>query len=197
MLYPFVERSFHLMRITVCSHEHPACHSAAQPRTGKLLRRNNRNYICHPAELPLTYRTVRTPISHNEYSGKQFMGLSFESADSFPLGSYLDLTVRVCSEDCSFQGQIEWIDQEEGHYALGICFNNEADAFCARMAEQIGQIEIYRRHRCDEEGYCIDRDQATRDWIEKYSAHFPKLIEEEYGRGDQESFCYPLFSNKS
>ncbi len=191
MLYSLVEHSFHPMLITLSGHAHLSCRGAAQARIGECLRRNNRNYIRHPSELPLTFRTVNTPIAQKFYSSPPFVGLYFECTNAFPLGSFLALTVKICSEECSFQGQIEWIDEEEKHYALGISFSNESDAFCARMVEQIGYIEIYRRRLCEEEGYYIDTEQATREWIEKYSAHFPGLIEEEPGQDNRESLCHP------
>jgi hypothetical protein len=60
-------------------------------------------------------------------------------------------------------------------YELGVTFLEAEDAFRARMVEQLGHIEDYRRSVQRIEGRELDMDEAAHEWIEKYAANFPQI----------------------
>ena len=138
---------------------------------------SNRKFIRHPAELPVFYHRAKCT---NAYSTPCFennlVGLSFESKDPVEPGTILDITVRTCNEDHTFQGQVVRINRVGNRYEIGLCFNSESHAFRARMIEQICHIETYRRRLCEIEGCSIDIERAAKEWIEMFSAQFPKLF---------------------
>lgn len=151
-----------------------------QRQPDEFLRHNDRIFIRHPPELPIQYRRARENKIHPSSWGKTvYVGLSFKGDEPERLGTILDVTVNTYDEDYLFQGQVVWVHPQEHHYELGLCFNNEGDAFRARMIEQICYIEIYRRRLSERERRTISIEYAAKEWIEKFSAQFPKLIQNE------------------
>ncbi len=138
---------------------------------------DSQNFIQHPIGLPISYRCVKcTKTQSTSFGGNVLVGLSFEVAEPLEPGTILDVTVRIYDEDHTFRGQVIWIHHLEQHYQLGLIFNNESDAFHARMIEQACYIETYRRRLSITEGRPVDIECAAQEWIEKYSAQFPKLF---------------------
>jgi hypothetical protein len=137
---------------------------------------SNRKFIRHPSELPLSYHRAKcTHIESIPRFENDLVGLSFESNEPVEPGAILDVTVRAYNEDHTFQGQVVRILYLGNRYEIGLCFNSESSAFRVRMIEQICHIETYRRRLCEIEGCSIDIDRAAKEWIENYSAQFPKL----------------------
>ena len=56
---------------------------------------------------------------------------------------------------------------------IGIEFAAEAEAFRARMVEQICHIERYHRQQ-QAEGREVSEEQAAIEWIDRYAATFPR-----------------------
>jgi hypothetical protein len=137
---------------------------------------SNRKFIRHPTELPLSYHRAKcTPIESIPCFENSLVGLSFEGNEPVELGAILDVTVRAYDEDHTFQGQVVRILYLGNRYEIGLCFNSESSAFRVRMIEQICHIETYRRRLCEIEGCSIDIERAAKEWIEMFSAQFPKL----------------------
>ena len=63
---------------------------------------------------------------------------------------------------------------DEG-YEVGVEFVMPDDEYRARMVEQLCYIEHYKRRVQAREGRELSGEQAAREWIEKYAAHFPDL----------------------
>jgi hypothetical protein len=138
--------------------------------------RRNRKFIRHPTELPLSYHRVEcTQVESTPRFENDLVGLSFESNEPVEPGAILDVTVRAYNEDHTFQGQVVRILYLGNRYEIGLCFNSESSAFRVRMIEQICHIETYRRRLCEIEGCSIATERAAKEWIEMYSAQFPKL----------------------
>ncbi len=180
MLYAHLNSVYHPTPIAACNTPCKICCATLQRSFDKFLRHNNRIFIHHPAELPISYRLAKcTNILAPSFEENSFVGLSFESNEPVQPGTVLDVAVGAYHEDYEFQGQVVWTHRLEQLYQLGLCFNNERDAFRARMIEQTCYIEIYRRSLCEIEGRTIGIERAAREWIEKYSAQFPKLLQDE------------------
>jgi len=144
----------------------------------KCLYHNKRKFIHHPGELPISCRRAEcTRASAKPFVENSFVGLSFNGREAVEPGTILDVTVNLCDEDQTFQGKVVWIRHLDHYYNLGLCFADEEDAFRVRMIEQVCHIEVYRRRLCKNEGHNIDIALAAQEWIEKFSAQFPKLLQ--------------------
>lgn len=144
----------------------------------KIPYHDNRKFISHPREFPIRYRRAqqRTHFAVNTFVGNPFVGLSFQSDEAVESGTVLDVTINVGREEHAFQGQVVWIRQLSNGYELGLYFAQEDEAFRVRNLEQLCHIEVYRRKLCKINRCAIDIDFAAREWIEKFSAQFPKLF---------------------
>ncbi len=66
-------------------------------------------------------------------------------------------------------------DEESGLFNIGVSFVNYADAFKVKLIEQIYLIEEYRVLRSLQLGKEMTIQEASKEWIEKYSERFQKL----------------------
>jgi hypothetical protein len=69
--------------------------------------------------------------------------------------------------------RVVWTRPEAEGYCIGVQFMDEADAFRARMVEQVCSIERYRREVEAKEGRRLTRDEAAQEWIRRYAGRFP------------------------
>lgn len=154
-----------------------AFHGPAKNGLDQVSCHDKRKFISHPCEFPIRYR--RAQCSHsalNMFVENPFVGLSFQSNEAVESGTVLDVTIRVGCEDHTFQGQVVWTRQLGKCHELGMYFAQEDDAFRVRNLEQLCHIEAYRRRLCEIYGCTINIDCAAQEWIERFSAQFPKLF---------------------
>lgn len=149
----------------------------AKKRRVKFPYHNKQRFIPHPGEFPISYR--RAECTHSAINipvENPYVGLSFQGDDAVESGTVLDVTIRVGCEDHTFRGQVVWVRPLDRRHEFGLCFAHEDDAFRVRNLEQVCHIEIYRRRLCEINGCSIDVERAAQEWIEKFSAQFPKLF---------------------
>ena len=60
-------------------------------------------------------------------------------------------------------------------YHVGVCFERFSDAFKVKLIEQIYLICEYRDLRSVQLGRDISLEEASREWIKRYSDRFRKL----------------------
>jgi hypothetical protein len=64
---------------------------------------------------------------------------------------------------------------ETGLYNIGICFEKFSDAFKVKLIEQMYLILEYRDLRSIQLGKDISLQQASKEWIKRYSERFKRL----------------------
>ncbi len=60
-------------------------------------------------------------------------------------------------------------------YNVGVAFYRYSDAFKVKLIEQIYLIDEYRSLRSVQLGRNISFDEASREWIKRYSKRFSEL----------------------
>lgn len=133
-----------------------------------------RNYIRHPSDIPIKYRVSRQP-SHGEelLTNISQGGLAFAARHAVEVGSTLYFHIPFIKPRMEARGRVVWCNMENGAYLIGVEFDDEDQAFHARMVEQICHIEDYKRKVLRQEGRSLTTEQAAREWIEKYAGQFP------------------------
>ncbi|MBD3426224.1 MAG: hypothetical protein GF409_03215 [Candidatus Omnitrophica bacterium] len=66
-------------------------------------------------------------------------------------------------------------DEATGMLKIGVAFINYADAFKVKLIEQIYLIEEYRTLRSLQLGREMSLQEASKEWIKRYSERFEKL----------------------
>ncbi len=87
----------------------------------------------------------------------------------------LGVQIPVVAPPFEARGEVVWCRRVDACYELGIQFSSEADAFAARMVEQLCYIERYRNEVLTREGRVIDSQTAASEWINKFAASFPHI----------------------
>jgi hypothetical protein len=137
---------------------------------------HHRSYLRHPSEMPLLLLCESHPQGglrriHNVSLG----GLACRSEASLSVGTRVIVQIPVVAPPFEARGEVVWCRRVDACYELGIQFSSEADAFAARMVEQLCYIERYRNEVLAREGRVIDSQTAASEWISKFAASFPHI----------------------
>lgn len=132
-----------------------------------------RAFIRHTAGVPIEVRAVpgsasRVLESVNVSDG----GLSFVTDERLEAGGTIEVRIDV---DPPFEARarVAWIRPEGDAWCVGVQFLDAADAFRARMVEQVCAIERYRREVEAAEGRMLTPQEAAAEWIGRYAGRFP------------------------
>ena len=135
-----------------------------------------RRFIRHPADVPIEFSTADHPgISHPGLTQDvSFGGLAFQAEECPERGSLIIVRIPVVDPPFEMEGEVVWCRRTTGQRVeVGVRFLGSADAFRARMVEQVCYIEQYRREVLEQEGRDLDATTAAAEWIRKYASKFP------------------------
>lgn len=133
-----------------------------------------RRYLRHPVDLPIEIspspgqpRLRLRNFSHG--------GICCASPRRLVPGTAVEIDIPdIHPPSYHGKGVVTWCAQSLDHYELGIRFATESEAFAARMAEQLCQIECYRRRVQQLEGRELSPEAAAYEWISEYAQCFPR-----------------------
>ena len=131
-----------------------------------------RKYVRHPIDVPIALNpsVSGTTMRLTNYGHG---GLCCAAPHWLDIGTEVDIDIPMMPPYRG-RGVIAWCRPGDGHYDVGIEFATEDEAFASRMAEQICQIEVYRKRVQDREGRELSLEDAAREWIGKYAKYFPR-----------------------
>lgn len=149
--------------------------------TGNVSQREEysvRQYIRHPAGVPLKYQ-CQQPDDPNatEVLDISQGGLSFVTEEALTPGQMVDVSIGVGDPPFETRGQVVWCHPQNGHYVVGLRFENLENAFAVRMIEQICHIEQYRQ-QWERQGRDLTQEEAAREWIDLHARDFPAWLGE-------------------
>ena len=149
--------------------------------------REKRTAVRHAAELPIRYRVLgdgRHPggslslaVSSERTKDISEAGLLFLSSQSFKVGTLLELKIPLGDRVFFLEGRVthtNW-DIESGLFRTGIQLLNPDSVFKVKMAEQVHQIDEYRRELSTREGRSVSSEEAAQRWIEEHSVRFAEF----------------------
>ena len=141
----------------------------------------DRKFIRHPSDIPIEYCFVDKPMcSQNSINNVSIGGLSFRAKQHIEPDSWLHLHIPIDDEHFEVDAQVRWCHARgDGHYDVGVNFNNTQEAFSARMVEQVCHIEHYKREVLAVEGRQLSGDEAAAEWIAKYAKQFPQAPDQQ------------------
>lgn len=132
-------------------------------------------FIRHPADIPLEYFFSDPPVSLPEdINAVCSGGVSFHAEHYIEPLQWLRLHIPIHEEHFEIEAQVRSCQvNEDGGFTVGVLFANSANAFSARMMEQVCHIEHYKREVLRDQGRQLSVDEAAAEWIEKYANTFP------------------------
>ncbi|WP_053980261.1 PilZ domain-containing protein [Marinagarivorans algicola] len=132
-------------------------------------------FIKHPRDIPLDFTIDNPPayVAANKLKVHEG-GMVFESSASLPVGVRIHLTVNLKGNHFILTGIVaHCIDIDGARYHIGVQFEQDNEHHSMRMIEQACHIEHYRKQAC-QYGRPITEDEAAREWISRFAAHFPR-----------------------
>jgi hypothetical protein len=141
----------------------------------------------HAVELPIRYRVLgegRRPagslslaIFSERTKDISDAGLLFLSSQAFKIGAYLELKIPIGDRVFTLEGRVAHNsqDSESQLFRTGIQFSNPDGVFKVKMAEQIRQIDEYRKALSIQKGCSVSSEEAAQRWIEEHSERFAEF----------------------
>ena len=149
--------------------------------------REKRTAVRHAAELPVRYRVLGSEkrsagslsltVSSERTKDISDGGLLFLSSQLFKVGTFLELKIPMGDRIFTLEGRVvhSHPDLESQLFRTGIQFSNSDGVFKIKMAEQIHQIDEYRKRLSIREGRSISSEEAAQRWIEEHSERFAEF----------------------
>lgn len=137
-----------------------------------------RQYIRHPSELPIHYKTNAGRTLRGDNADKMqdisSGGLSFHSDYRIQPGKSVHIEIQVKPPPFVADGEVVWCRKQPDGYLIGLRFDDSDTEYSLRMVEQVCHIEQYRRKILRKEGRRLTSEQAAMEWISQFAADFPK-----------------------
>lgn len=141
-----------------------------------------RRYIRHPLNLPLEFRVLKDTRAGGRAERTSAInisqgGLLFASKKQVEPNS--KIVIRMPFQDKLFNVRAKVVhcnkSQDTKLYHVGVCFERLSDAFKVKLIEQIYLICEYRDLRSIQLEREVSLEEASREWIKRYSERFKRL----------------------
>ena len=138
---------------------------------------DRRRYIRHLLVSPLEFQiSEEAAPEKTETVNVSEGGLMFLSKNDAPKGTVITIQMPLYDKVFSIKAKVAHTEKDEsGFFKIGVSFVNYADAFKVKLIEQIYLIEEYRVLRSLQMGKEISLQEASQEWIKRYSDRFEKL----------------------
>ena len=138
-----------------------------------------RKFLRHPMCFPLRYKVLKKGAKESKSStinvGRG--GLMFSAKDPSDVGTIILL--KIPFENKVFKARARVVhcelNPETNLYNIGVCFDRYNDAFKVKLVEQMYLISEYRDLRSLQLGREMSLQDASREWIARYSKRFERL----------------------
>lgn len=135
-----------------------------------------RSFIRHPTEIPIEihHPDPADSVAYIHAAGHDVSlgGLALHSHCAATPGEIVEVSIPFVDPPFASRARVAWCKTLGSAYELGVEFLDAADAFRARMVEQICHIERYKKNMALCEGRKLSTEEAALEWISKYAARF-------------------------
>ncbi|MBF0252234.1 MAG: PilZ domain-containing protein [Candidatus Omnitrophica bacterium] len=142
------------------------------------MENDRRKYIRHLLVSPLEYKVEdEIPFSKTHTVDMGEGGLLFTAKNDVPIGSQIEIKMPLYEKVFNIKAKVVHTakDPEDQLFKIGVSFSSYSDAFKVKLIEQIYLIEEYRVLRSLQLGRDISLQEASEEWIKRYSERFKKL----------------------
>jgi hypothetical protein len=157
----------------------------AKKETSMLPLVEQRHFIRHPLSFPIEYKILeKSSDKRGNGKGERSKtinvsqgGLMFAAKRPVEINSRINIKMPFQDKIFNVRAKVVHCDKsaETNFYNIGVCFFRFTDAFKAKLIEQIYLISEYRDLRSIQLGREIPLEEASREWIKRYSERFKRL----------------------
>lgn len=142
-----------------------------------------RRFIRHPLCIPLSYKLIKKGKADSaKEKGAETInisqgGLLFPASRSVNAGSTIMLKLPFQDEILNLKARVVHCEKnpETQLYNIGVSFSRMGDAFKVKLREQAYLITAFRDLWSMQRGKEVSLEEASREWIKRYSEKFRKL----------------------
>ncbi|MBN2484216.1 MAG: PilZ domain-containing protein [Candidatus Omnitrophica bacterium] len=142
-----------------------------------------RQFIRHPMCFPLSYRVIKRGASQALHQGNVHTrnisrgGLLFSAKHPAEIDSLIMIKMPFEDKVYNVKGKVVHCSESEkgGLYNIGVSFETSSEAFRVRLIEQMYLISEYRDLRSIQSGDDITIEEASFEWVNRYSRQFQQL----------------------
>lgn len=142
-----------------------------------------RHFIRHPLCFPLTYKVIgkKPKKGSNETRAETINvsrgGLLFSAKNPVGIDSIINIRMPFQSKVFNVKAKVVhcYKSLETRLYSIGVCFYRFSDAFKIKLIEQMYLILEYRDLRSLQLEKEISLQEASKEWIKRYSERFKRL----------------------
>ncbi|MBU9889533.1 MAG: PilZ domain-containing protein [Candidatus Omnitrophica bacterium] len=138
-----------------------------------------RQFYRHPIKVPIQLAKLREETASKTCSEDLSQGgLSFYWPQPLPEGSNLQISIPVEKQLFKMNARVTYCqkDNETGLFKTGVCFEDSASAFRAKLAEEIIEIRQYCEKMSLLRGKKFSEEESARLWVERNAENFSKLM---------------------
>lgn len=138
-----------------------------------------RKFYRHPIKIPIQLtEQSQTDSVNSQAEDLSQGGLSFFWPHSFEKGALLSLSIPIEKQLFKMHARVAYSqkDNSSGLFKTGVCFEDAASAFRAKLAEEILQIRHYQEKMSLLRGQSLSEEDAAKLWIERNAEDFAKLM---------------------
>lgn len=138
--------------------------------------KEQRKFIRHLLVSPLEFQ-VENDIERTTTKNVSEGGLMFNSKKHVEPGAFIKINMPLYEKVFKIKAIVIYSkkDTQTELYSIGVSFVDYADAFKVKIIEQICLIEEYRVLRSLQIGKDLSLQEASEEWIKRYSERFKKL----------------------
>lgn len=126
-------------------------------------------YIQHPNGVEIECLAQETTATERAYLP---VGLIVTLENDYAAGTALSINHPQLPDDLPIEAEVVWSRRQKNGFQLGLGFRTEEDLYRIRMLEQLCHIHLYQKEMRSE-GRKLSNENAAKEWIELYAAHFP------------------------
>ena len=161
--------------LPIPSRRREALEHAETPRTRDLGARERREFIRHPASIPIAITVAsQRPTRLMPIRDLGYGGLAFSTSNPIRPGTTVSIRIDALDPAGAIVGQVAWCKATAQGFDVGIQFLGDDTAYRARMLEQVCHIQDYRERIRVREGRELTKTEAAAEWIAKHAASFPE-----------------------
>jgi c-di-GMP-binding flagellar brake protein YcgR len=145
--------------------------------------REKRRFLRHPMCFPLIFSVVKSPLNKRSKPEKTETknisrgGLLFSSRIEVSEGAVILIKIPFQTKIFKVKASVVHCQKnsDTGLYDIGVKFSRSREAFKVKLIEQMYLISEYRDLQSMQSGRQLSLQEASQEWIKKYSERFSRL----------------------
>lgn len=132
-----------------------------------------RRHIRYSSDIPIEYDLVDVVYDQKDpLNNISLGGLCFRSERYIEQGITVLIQIPLINPAFEGMGIVVWCKKNIAFYDVGVQFIDEETDLRNNIVENIYHIERYKRKVFEEEGRKLSGEQATMEWMSKYTRDF-------------------------